>query len=292
MPKYAIFDLDNCLADDRARIPLINWAATDPDERYALYHSRCSEDPVGNLAKFRDVATVPGEQIVGATPVFFTARPDAIRGATITWIKHCLGVTPQWLFMRSAGDHRHSVELKRDMLAEFLRISHHSADDIIVAFDDRLDVVQMYQKEGIEAQVLAIHDVSAYAPPIPATPTPMPHAQFNERLAGMQALASLSTSTAPPAAKRAPDFLEAGAATFRERNAIYGDNYLSAGEYMAGLFPDGLALKTPDEWRRFCLFFHCAAKLQRYAQNLAKGGHADSAHDLMVYAAMLEEVTE
>jgi hypothetical protein len=30
----------------------------------------------------------------------------------------------------------------------------------------------------------------------------------------------------------------------------------------------------------------------RYGENLNKGGHQDSAHDLSVYAAMLEELTD
>lgn len=94
--------------------------------------------------------------------------------------------------------------------------------------------------------------------------------------------------------RRAPDNLEAGAATFRERNATYGDNYLSFGVMMEGMFPDGLHIEAGDiaAFNRLGIFVQCASKLSRYAQNLSKGGHADSAHDLMVYAAMLEEVTQ
>jgi hypothetical protein len=33
-------------------------------------------------------------------------------------------------------------------------------------------------------------------------------------------------------------------------------------------------------------------KLQRYAESLGTGGHADSAHDAAVYSAMLEELTK
>jgi hypothetical protein len=92
---------------------------------------------------------------------------------------------------------------------------------------------------------------------------------------------------------RAPDNLEAGAATFRERNATYGDNYLHFGAVMAGMFPEGLQIEAGDvaAFNRLGVFIQCASKLTRYAQNIAKGGHQDSAHDLMVYAAMLEEVT-
>lgn len=94
-------------------------------------------------------------------------------------------------------------------------------------------------------------------------------------------------------APRAPENLESGAKTFRERNATYGDNYLHFGTVMAGMFPEGLHIEAGDAtaFNRLGVFIQCASKLTRYAQNLSKGGHADSAHDLMVYAAMLEEVT-
>jgi len=93
--------------------------------------------------------------------------------------------------------------------------------------------------------------------------------------------------------KRAPDFLESGAATFRQRNALYGDNYLSFGKVMSGLFPEGLRIEAGDieAYNRLGIFTQCVSKISRYALNLAQGGHEDSAHDLMVYAAMLEEVT-
>lgn len=92
---------------------------------------------------------------------------------------------------------------------------------------------------------------------------------------------------------RAPDHLERGAATFRERNALYGDNYLEFGKAMDACFPKGLQIVSGDveSYNRLGIFVQCLAKLTRYGQNLVEGGHKDSAHDLMVYAAMLEEVT-
>lgn len=93
---------------------------------------------------------------------------------------------------------------------------------------------------------------------------------------------------------RAPDNLERGAATFRERNATYGDNYRSFGVAMQGLFPQGLHIDPHDTaaFNRLGLIVQCLSKLTRYAHQLPAGGHADSAHDLMVYAAMLEELTK
>lgn len=94
----------------------------------------------------------------------------------------------------------------------------------------------------------------------------------------------------PP--RRAPEILESGAATHRERNAVYGNNYHHFGTLMQGLFPDGISVNSAEAWNRLALVLNCAGKLQRYTQNFNRGGHRDSAHDLMVYAAMLEELTK
>lgn len=96
----------------------------------------------------------------------------------------------------------------------------------------------------------------------------------------------------PPPNLRAPDFLELGAETFRSRNATYGDTYRQFGEVMSAMFPEGLSVYDVDDWNRLGVFVMCVGKLCRYSANLIEGGHKDSAHDLMVYAAMLEELTE
>jgi len=95
--------------------------------------------------------------------------------------------------------------------------------------------------------------------------------------------------------KRAPQLLEAGAETFRERNTTYGDNYLTFGRVMAELFPTGLSIEAGDTaaFSRLGVLVQVVGKIGRYANNcFPGGGHKDSAHDLMVYGAMLEEVTD
>ncbi|CAB4165018.1 hypothetical protein UFOVP815_5 [uncultured Caudovirales phage] len=258
--KYVIFDLDNCLADDRARIPLIKWEEANADNRYANYHRNVSLDPVGNKDTF--------DAAMGWSwaPIFMTARPHTVglsdvRAQTLEWIERNLGVHASILMMRNNGDNQPSVELKRMQLTCLSRWDI-KLSDVACAYDDREDVVQMYREHGIAAHVLAIHDVCAYKPP----PTP----------------------------KRAPDFLEAGAETFRQRNAVYGDTYLEFGRMCAAIFPDGLHVESGDVdgFNRLGVFVQALSKVARYAANVNKGGHQDSAHDLMVYAAMLEEVTK
>lgn len=88
----------------------------------------------------------------------------------------------------------------------------------------------------------------------------------------------------------AAQLLEEAAALYRQRNAVYGNNYKRFGHILATLFPEGLVLRTADDWNRMGVLFHVIDKLTRYTNNFANGGHADSLCDAKVYIAMLEEL--
>tara|TARA_Y100000310_G_scaffold344936_1_gene460617 strand:- start:2460 stop:2783 length:324 start_codon:yes stop_codon:yes gene_type:complete len=92
--------------------------------------------------------------------------------------------------------------------------------------------------------------------------------------------------------KRAPDFMEEGAKTFRERNAEYGNNYHTHGAVMKALFPFGADLKSVSDFNRFGIINMKVAKLTRYCNSFHAGGHKDSIHDDGVYSFMLEELDE
>lgn len=90
-----------------------------------------------------------------------------------------------------------------------------------------------------------------------------------------------------------PQILEEGAATFRERNAVYRDNYKAIGPVMLAAFNGVIpAVANADDANRLMLILSCMTKLTRYAAAFSEGGHAESARDLCVYAAMLEELTQ
>ena len=91
--------------------------------------------------------------------------------------------------------------------------------------------------------------------------------------------------------KTVPEILRECASTYEERNKMYGDNYKKFGAVMKAIFPEGVALYGVENFNRFGIFVQCVSKLTRYSESLNKGGHQDSAHDLSVYAAMLEELT-
>jgi len=88
--------------------------------------------------------------------------------------------------------------------------------------------------------------------------------------------------------------LEAALDLYRERNAVYKDNYKCMGRLLLALFPEGgvPAITSEEDANRLNIIIDCLGKLQRYAFQFAEGGHRDSARDLIVYAAMLEEVTK
>jgi hypothetical protein len=124
------------------------------------------------------------------------------------------------------------------------------------AFDDRADVLAAYRSRfGLdESQVTLV------------------------------SIAEPSTTTL-----NAADLLNAAAMTYRERNAVYGDNFRMVGPIMRILFPQGVAADTLGH-DAFHLFELVIVKLSR----LAVSGltHTDSARDAAVYCAMIEAAIE
>lgn len=90
--------------------------------------------------------------------------------------------------------------------------------------------------------------------------------------------------------KRADEFLAEAAATFKERNAVYGDNWQQVGDALQALFPKGIGLVCAEDWNRMHILMLVIVKLTRYANNWNEGGHADSIHDAMVYCGMLQAI--
>lgn len=258
LAPHVIFDLDNCLADDAWRIPLIDWTTDDMDARYDRYHAACGGDRVGNLG------VLAQHRSKGHTPVFMTARPTTVMAQTRLWIEEQLGLSRDAyiLLMRNVGDHRRSFMVKEDQLAHLLSVDNGygptDTSQVVTAYDDRRDIVAMYRRNGVRAEVLSIHGVCAMQEP----PRPV-------QMTGAAAV------------------LSEGAKTFAERNAVYGSNYKMVAPLMRTLFPQGVPsdLVVQDHFHLFELML---VKLSRFAiSNLT---HQDSVHDLMVYAAMVESI--
>lgn len=150
-----ILDLDNTIADDEWRIPRINWQKSDPTERYHDYHMLSSFDAVGNRSLFEGS---PHDIVI------FTARPTTYASITYEWLQRN-GVKCRDILMRNRDDHRPSVQLKATQLNWLLELYGVRRDEIVCAYDDRPDVVQMYWRAGIRAELAPIHTTCAYTPP-------------------------------------------------------------------------------------------------------------------------------
>jgi hypothetical protein len=82
--------------------------------------------------------------------------------------------------------------------------------------------------------------------------------------------------------------LEDMANTYKDRNKTYGESFMSMGPVMAALFPNGITLKTKEDFVTFHLLDWMVGKLNRFVNTGMT--HIDSIHDLAVYAAMIEMV--
>lgn len=111
--------------------------------------------------------------------------------------------------------------------------------------------------------------------------------------AQFRALRRQDESEAPKDETPVVTILKRAMRTHLERHRTYGagdhDRY---GAVCAVLFPEGLTLRTPEEFARFHLFSMIVAKLNRYSANYVSGGHPDSVHDQGVYSFLLEAYDE
>jgi len=79
---------------------------------------------------------------------------------------------------------------------------------------------------------------------------------------------------------------------FKEKARIYGDNWKQIGPILNMLFPRGLSgsTKRMDELHLIVMIL---VKLTRYTEGINNGKeHKDSTRDLVVYAAMLDSLSD
>jgi len=218
--EAAVFDLDGVLADDRHRRDKINWGVENPDRRYQDYHAASSTDPFIN-------SNLVYAQLQQKRKIFFvTSRPDYCHQQTVDWLyRHMPELAPFNLMMRPADDHRHSPELKLEIIRAL-----DVGCNIRVVYEDRLDVI-----EALIAYGFPCEHITTCGEPVGETV----HQKIN------------------PVA----DILENMAATFRERSAVYGDNLLMVEPIMKIMFPAGV----PEFNTQMHLLELLLMKLTRYA---------------------------
>jgi hypothetical protein len=146
----SIWDIDNCLCDDRPRHHLIDHSKVG-DERYAAYNEGMLDDVPCHRAQFDLMLAL------GATPIFFTGRAEMYREKTRMYLQRHFDVAYPILRMRPNGTVGLTpAVLKARMLAELLKDV--PRDRILGAFDDVEAVIQTYRSFGIPAAVLRVYD--------------------------------------------------------------------------------------------------------------------------------------
>lgn len=264
-----VFDIDNCIANDAHRIGLIDWSRDIAAGRYDAYHAALEDDKPMPVAALK--ALVVGDA------VFMTARPDKYRDATLRWLRRHYGddiaIRNEHLYMRGDTNHLPGVDVKREMMSHLLNPNNNPSGKHIVvcrAYDDRDDILAMYRSLGLPVQKMKMHDTCAYTNPRAKVRGPIEMVE--------------------PADVTAADVLSEMAETYRERNAVYGDNFRRVGHVMKALHPDGVKQETSLDHELFHLWSLLIVKASRFA--VSGLTHQDSIHDLAVYAAMIQALIE
>ena len=140
---YIVADLDNCIANDFWRRGAIRLDEVDPLKRYEAYHSLMLYDRFHNKHILN-----PAHGIV-----INTGRPERYRDVTRAWLlRH--GVDYRYLLMRPDEDgYVPTVTVKEMNIVELLQLTN---ETVVIAYDDRQDVIEMYRRLGFPAERLAI----------------------------------------------------------------------------------------------------------------------------------------
>ena len=150
-----ICDIDNCIADDEWRIRHINHGMSFDDPlRFSDYHQLAGFDELCN----REILMGRGGKIV-----FFTGRPVGFRALTTEWLRR-QDIKYAALVMRAPQDIRPCAEVKRDMLRMMLKQVNRK--DIVCAYDDRQEVIEVYKAYQIKVQRTKIHDTPYHLPDV------------------------------------------------------------------------------------------------------------------------------
>ena len=158
-PKEIIVcDIDGTIADLTHRLHYIkNPDGTKRDKPdWESFHNLCGYDTpkkrvIHVLHDLYDVGRGEGWYGSRRTIYFMSGRNERVRQVTIDWLKKHV-VSPSMmrqdgdphLFMRSEGDRRDDVTVKREM---FKKIGL-TPDNVVAVLDDRQGVVDMWREEG------------------------------------------------------------------------------------------------------------------------------------------------
>lgn len=277
MKDFIVFDIDNCVADDKRRQKFIPTDRKNGD--WSAYFKDAENDPPVHGAE--DLLRLAFEN-TNATIAFLTARPARYRDLTMGWIEKTFPfLTGEFVLMMRANDtHDPTPELKVKQLAALGAAS--GAARILMALDDRNDVLDAYVESGFCDCVIPFY---------PEVDVHFTKARMMGRLVELGICLPCSESL--EGTRSAADTLKDMAALYDERNVVYGDAFRVVGRLLDVLHgvdsaaPAVQVLDSPHvDFTIWHLYELLIVKLSRFAQSGLT--HRDSIRDLGVYAAMID----
>lgn len=258
-----IVDLEGTLTDCAHRIQY--WV----DKNYDKWNSLFSAD-----APSKQILKIIRENIkLGKKIIICTAKSEEHTEKVYDWLHthYCSenGTTIlsviNGIYFREMGDIRISTTVKEEMLQKIMK-----KYIVTCAYDDRPGNCEMYRKNGIKT--------------VQITTSKKDKKQDIEPDAKWLGVEVEAKSGSPA------DLLQKAADLFEERDKAYGSSYKQFGRIVLAFFPDGITLKTEDDFTRWGLLNMIFSKMNRYCNNFPEDGHPDSLADMSVYPAMLAEI--
>ena len=144
------FDIDGTLADISHRLHFIEGSKKDWDSFYA---NMADDKPIQGMVDICNALWAAGHPIV-----FITGRPEKYRELTVDWLskqfmplfKYLVDINVA-LHMRKDGDRRPDVEVKKEIYEDLKA----KGVDVVMAFEDRSRVVQMWRDAGVRCLQVA-----------------------------------------------------------------------------------------------------------------------------------------
>ena len=134
-----VFDIDGTLSDASHRL---HWIESKPKNWNAFFKGIPDDSVIWPIVTILKFLAKP----VNNTIVLATARPEKTRQMTEQWLmKHQMGSSYNWLFMRPEGNYRPDYIVKSEMVDDISK----TVGFPDIWFDDKEKVVAELRNKGI-----------------------------------------------------------------------------------------------------------------------------------------------
>jgi len=140
--KIVVVDIDGTVARPGKRLEHLQKSPKDWD---AFYQDCFDDTPIVSVCELVGVLANSYEV------VYCTGRRNAVRKVTRDWLhENCFIPKPSVLLMRPDGDHRHDLEVKPELLNDWLTYRGKSLSDVAFVLEDRNSMVKHWRSMGLK----------------------------------------------------------------------------------------------------------------------------------------------